>query len=249
MAVSRTVWAAALVLFLLACLLATAPARLLGLMLPSGQVIMQGLSGTVWRGRASRCLVATEAGYFHLGAVGWELDPWSLLLLAPRLVLQSRWGNQAIATTLVLHGGADLDLHAVEATIPADLMRQLVPVTLTGVFSLQLAQMQLRAGLPVAGGGRLIWQGGGWNSPTGPVPLGSYALDFNQPPGAALVGEVSTLAGAVSAEGSVQLHDRAYTIDIAVRGEGGLDERLQQALGLVARPVEDGYLITLDGEI
>ena len=58
-----------------------------------------------------------------------------------------------------------------------------------------------------------------------------------------------TLAGDVSAEGSVRLQDRAYDIDITVRGENGLDERLQQALSLMARPADGGYRIKLDGEI
>ena len=58
-----------------------------------------------------------------------------------------------------------------------------------------------------------------------------------------------TLAGGVSAEGSVRLEDRSYDVDITVRGEGGLDERLQQALSLMARPVDGGYRIKLEGEI
>lgn len=248
MAMSRILGAFALVVLLLVCLLATSPARLLGLVLPSGQVVMQGFSGTLWQGKASRCIVRTPAGFLHLGAVSWQLSPASLALLAPRLTLESRWGNQTVSTGLVLRGGDDVDLYGLEATFPADLLRQFVPVSLAGVLSVQLEQLQLRDGWPVEAAGRLVWQGGGWNSPSGPIPLGSYALDFSQPPGSALAGEVVTLAGAVSAEGRVLLEDRSYDVDITVRSEGGLDERLQQALSLMARPVEQGYRIKLDGE-
>lgn len=246
---SRILGASALLVLLLICLVATSPARLLGLVLPSGQVVMQGFSGTVWDGTASRCLVRTPAGYLHLGTVSWRLSPLSLALFAPRLTLESRWGNQTLETGLVLRGGEDVDLDAFEATIPADLLRQFVPVSLAGVLSVQLEQLKLRAGWPVEGAGRLVWQSGGWNSPTGPIALGSYALDFSQPPGSALVGEVVTLSGGVSAEGSVRLEDTSYDVDITLRGEGGLDERLQQALSLMARPVDGGYRIKLDGEI
>lgn len=246
---SRMLGALALVLLLLISLLATSPARLLGLVLPSGQVVMQGFDGTLWQGTASRCLVQTPAGYLHLGAVSWQLSPWSLLLFAPRLTLESRWGNQTLSTGLVLRGGDDVDLTALDASIPADLLRQFVPVSLAGVLSVQLDQLSLRSGWPVEGAGRLVWQGGGWNSPSGPIPLGSYVLDFAQPPGSALAGDVVTLAGAVSAEGSVRLEGRSYDIDVMVRREGGLDERLQQALSLMARPVDGGYRIKLDGEI
>jgi len=245
---SRTARVGALGLLLLACLLVTAPARIIGWILPPGQVVMQGFSGTLWQGKASRVLVLTPAGYVHLGALDWRLDPWSLLLLAPRIKLESTWGNQALATSLVLRGGADLDLYDLDAAIPADLLQQFMPVSLAGLFSLQLNPLKLREGLPVEAAGRLVWQQASWNSPTGPVPLGSYAIDLSQAPGAAMVGDVITLAGEVLARGSVQLGGRAYGVDITVEGEGGLDPRLQQALALLAQPVEAGFRIKLDGE-
>lgn len=245
---SRTIRASALALLLLVCLLATAPARLLGLLLPSEMVIMQGFSGTLWRGEASRCMVQTPAGLLHLGVVKWRLSPWSVILFSPHLSLDSDWGSQTLITDLVLHGGQDVDLTALEATIPADLLRQFVPVELTGVLQLQAEILALRGGVPVEGKGRLVWLNGGWDSPSGPVPLGSYALDFSQPPDAALVGQVLTLAGEVTAQGSVELEDRSYGVDITVQSEAGLDVRLQQALSLVARPVENGFRINLNGD-
>lgn len=246
---SRIVKGLALVLVLLVCLLSTAPARLLGLLLPADQVIMQGFKGTIWRGSAGRCLVQAGPGYLHLGAVSWELQPLSLLLFAPRITLDSSWGTQTLATELVVRGAGAIDLHDLAANIPADLLRQYFPVTLSGLLSLQLEQLQLRDGLPEQGSGRLVWQQGVWLSPTGPVPLGSYALDFSQAPGAELVGQVMTLAGPVTAEGGLRLLDRRYAIDISVQGEGSLDTRLQQALSLVARPLGDGYRIKLEGEL
>ncbi len=245
---SRTLRVVALTLLLLICLVLTIPARLLGLLLPGDELVMQGFNGTLWRGSASRCLASTPAGYLHLGAVSWELNPLSLLLFAPRLTLDSKWGNQTLATGLVLRGGDDVDIHDLEASIPADLLRQFVPVSLSGALSVQLQQLSVRDGLPVEGAGRLVWQGGGWNAPSGPLPLGSYALDFQQAEGAALLGEVVTLAGEVSAEGTVQLQGKSYNIDILLVGENGLDERLQQALSLMARPVEGGYRLKLNGE-
>jgi general secretion pathway protein N len=177
-----------------------------------------------------------------------RLDPMSLLLLAPHLTFASSWGSQTLAAGVVLRGGRDVDLYELDANIPASLLQQFVPVRLAGEFSLQVEHLELRAGLPVQAGGRLVWQNGVWLAPAGPVPLGSYAMDFSQLPGAPLAGEVLTIAGPVTATGAVQLQDRTYMIDVAVQGEGPLDERLQQALSLLARPEGDGYRIKLDGE-
>jgi general secretion pathway protein N len=245
----RLLWALALAMVLLACLLATAPSRLLGLLLPADQVLLQGFSGTLWRGSASRCLVRVGPGYLHLGAVSWELQPLSLLLFAPRLHFESRWGGQTLDTDIAVASASQIVLRETSASLPADLLRQFVPVSLAGTLSIQLEAMRLRDGWPVEGAGRLVWQRGAWRAPAGPVPLGTYALDFSQAPGAELVGEVVTLTGPVNAEGGVRLHERTYTVELSIQAEGGLDERLQQALSLMARPVGSGYRLQLEGEL
>lgn len=245
---SRFVLGVVLALLLFVCLLAAAPARLLHRVLPAEQVLMRGFAGTLWHGSASRCLVRAGAGYLHLGAVQWSLDPLSLLLLAPRLTFSSAWGDQTIAGELVLRGQQDLELVDFEAQVAADLLRQFAPVALVGTLSLQLAQLELRDGLPYSADGRLMWQDGGWQSPRGLVPLGTYAVDFQQAPGAVLSGQVLTVSGPLEATGTVQLQDRSYQVDIVLSSQASLDEQLEQALSLIAAPQAQGYRITLDGE-
>ena len=245
---SRLVRAAALVLLLLVSLLVSAPARLLNLVLPDDQVIVQGFNGTLWRGSASRCLVRVGPGYLHLGAVRWSLDPVSLLLLAPRLTLNSVWGNQVISGDLVLRGQESIDVYDFEARIAADISRQFAPLALAGTLSAQLDHLQVRDGLPYSGVGRLVWEEGGWQSPRGLVPLGTYALDFEQDPGEELLGQVVTVSGVVEAAGTLQLQPGSYQVDILVNSQEALDAQLEQALSLIAAPGERGYQVKLDGE-
>ena len=230
-------------------LVVNAPARLLGLFLPGDQVVMQGFEGSLWRGSASRTLLRTEVGYLHLGAVQWSLHPLSLVFFAPRLSLASTWGGQTITGDVVLRGSRDLDFHALDARVSADLVRQFVPLELGGTFSLQAQELQLREGLPVSGSGRLVWQGGSWKSPQGSLTLGTYALDFQQPRGDALEAQVVTVSGLVSASGTVRLQDGAYALDILVSSKGALDAQLQQALSLIATPVAQGHRLELQGEL
>jgi hypothetical protein len=245
---SRTLGILALALLLLVCLVASAPARLLGLVLPAGQVVLQGFSGTLWRGSASRCQLRVGPGYLQMGAVQWQLQPASLLLFSPRVRINSRWGSQTLAAEVVWQGQQDIDLYQLDANFPADLVRQFVPVALAGTLSLQVEQLLLRAGLPVEAAGRLVWQNGVWLAPAGPMQLGSYALDFSQDRDGPLSGDVLTLSGPVEASGAVQLAGRKYDVDIGVAGQNGLDPRLQQALSLIARPEGQAYRIKLDGE-
>ncbi len=240
---------AGLVLLLL-FLLASAPARLLGLVLPGEQVSLQGLSGTLWRGGAARAVAATPAGYLQLGAVSWRLHPWSLLLFRPTLDLRSAWGAQEAAGRLTLRGERDLDLKNFDAALSAELLRQVLPVELGGTLSVQVARLALRDGLPVSGQGRLVWQDAVWKAPRGRQPLGSYGLDFEQARGEPLRGTVVTIDGPVRAEGSVGLDSAGYRVDLTIRSEGGLGEELSQALALLAQPLPaGGFRLQLEGAL
>ncbi|MFT4518680.1 MAG: general secretion pathway protein N [Halioglobus sp.] len=237
-----------LALVFLVSLVASAPARLLSLVLPGEQIVLQGLSGTLWQGSASRCMMRLPAGYLHLGAVQWSLDPLSLLLLAPKVQLSSEWGQQRIKGELVLRGAQDLDVRDLEGQVQANLLRHFAPVALNGTFSMQIASLQLRDGLPHSGKGRVLWEQGSWQSPRGPIQLGSYALDFEQAEGAPLEGKVVTLEGPLEAEGGLTLDQRKYTLDILVGSQETLDPQLQQALSLVAAPEGDNYRLFLESD-
>lgn len=226
----------------------TAPARLLGLVIPAEQIILSGFTGTLWRGSASRSLLAVPGGYLHLGSVEWQLQPLSLLLFAPRLHITSDWGQQRFSGKLVLHGSQDISLSDADARFSAGLVQQLAPLALSGDVSVQISSLQVQSGLVTGGEGRLVWERGAWLSPQGLLPLGTYAVDFNQQPDAPLIGEVLTLAGPITASGQAQLAGRVYALAIDVGSEAAMPANLQQALSLLARPINGGYRLELKGE-
>jgi hypothetical protein len=176
------------------------------------------------------------------------LQPLSLLLFAPRLQITSDWGQQRVSGKLVVHGAQDISLSDADARFSAGLVQQFAPLALSGDVSAQISSLQVQSGLVTGGEGRLVWERGAWLSPQGLLPLGSYALDFNQQPGAPLIGEVLTLAGPITAQGQAQLTGRAYDLAIDVGSESAMPANLQQALSLLARPTDGGYRLELKGE-
>ena len=242
----RLIAAAIVALLFVANLVVTAPARLLSAVVPGDQLQLHGLSGTVWHGSASGMLLRLPQGYLQLGAVHWWLRPLSLLRLAPHLNLESTWGNQTVAGELILRGKRDLDVRNLEVNVAANLLGRFAPVAVDGMFNLHIEHLQLRNGLPYSAKGRLVWQDGSWKSPRGPVPLGSYAMDFDQAPGAAILGQVLTLSGPLQASGSLQLQERHYNVDIVLGGEGTADPQLQQMLSLIAAPEDGGFRIGVE---
>ena len=241
--------AVGLVALTLVVIVVNAPARLLGYILPDQGVVLSGYSGGLWRGGASRCLVNVPGGYLHLGAVEWSLRPLSLLLLSPSLSITSGWGQQQISGQVTVHGSQEISLADFDANISAGILQQFLPIALAGDLYARVEHLTIRGGESQRAEGRLVWQRGAWKSPQGVQALGSYAIDFVQQEQTPLVGEVITLEGPVKAEGSVQLQGRIYDVDVAVGSEDSMDAQLQRALSLLARPVDNGYHLVLQGEI
>lgn len=248
MVLTRILPALVLVLVLVYSLLAAAPARLIARVIPADDVVLTGLSGTVWDGRASRALVKIPSGFLHLGALRWTLKPLSLLTLSPAVELLSDWGGQRLRGTVSVEGEGHYSLEAVEGRVAADLLRQFAPLALGGTFDLQLAELETRENLPYSGSGRLVWERANWQSPRGPVALGTYALDFGQAPGEPLLGNVLTLSGPLEAQGRVELDGRRYLVDILVSSQERLEPQLQEALSLMATPEGDGYRLRLEAQ-
>lgn len=233
----------------------TLPARLLPRLVDSDTLRLAGLTGTLFEGSAARALLRTPAGFLHLGRVSWELHPTSLLTLAPRLSLSSRWGAQQLATDVRVDGRR-VALTDLDASVDAQLLRTLMPVAAGGRISLQFERLVLDDGLPVDADGRVVWQDARWQAPQVEYALGSYvavvtAADAATPSAAetaALRARVETLAGPVSAGGTATLDGPLFAIDVLIRGaERPLEDALEQALRLIARPEEDGYRLRLDG--
>jgi len=234
---------------LLAFLLTFAPARLLGFLADDQQVSLSGFSGTIWRGTASRALVAMPGGWMHLGRVSWQLRPWSLLLFAPRLTVDTRWGAQVVRGDVIVRGGEDFGFREFEVQADAAIVQQLAPLALDGTLRAEFERLEIKSAQPIEAQGRAVWQGAAWMSPAGRKLLGDYALDLYQENNQPLAGDVITLAGPVTAEGRIELAGRQFSIDLAIGSEGAMDPGLQQALSLVAQPVSTGYKLVLDGEL
>ena len=150
MKIPRLLWAASLALVLFVLLLVSVPARLLNYVVPVDQLMMSGLSGTLWNGHASAVRLRLPQGYWHLGSVSWTLEPLSLLLFAPRINVRSDWGNQTFSGDLLLRGKSDLEVYDFEGQIAAGVLRHFAPVALDGLFKLQLSELTLINGLPAS---------------------------------------------------------------------------------------------------
>lgn len=230
-------------------LLLKAPARLLGAVLPEGQLVMTGYSGTLWQGSASRVLIHTEGGDLHLGRLEWSLQPLSLLVFAPTLEFHSQWAQQTLSGEIEINGPESFFLQDFEARLPASLIQQIAPLELDGTLSILLESLSVEDRRLHAVEGRLLWQHAVWDSPRGKIPLGSYAVDLVQLEGEALEGNIVTIDGPVNAAGTVYLERAEYALDALVTSETELDAQLQQALSLLAEQTSEGFRMKFSGQL
>ena len=244
--------ALALLILVVVTVLMAAPARVLNHFLPSSSIVLQGISGSVWNGQAAGCLVRMPGGFMQLGQTHWTVSPLSLLLFAPRVSVNSQWGEQRLRANVTYRGADYMRASDVEARIDASLLQAFLPVSLDGTLVLTLESVEIKRGVPLSMVGRLVWEDATWLSPQGAISLGSYAVDSRQVE-RELQATILTITGPLLADGLIKLSHKdetaSYELALELGSEGGMNPQLQEALSLMASPTDTGYRLVLQGQL
>ncbi len=239
---------AGLVLLFLMVLVLTAPARLVGYLLPADQLRLSGFSGTLWEGVASNAAIATPQGWLQLGRTHWSLSQLYLLALMPTVEFRSEWGQQQIGANIRLYPSGDTLVRGLRASFSASLIRHFMPVNLRGTLTLESPGLSIAGGVPAEGRGKLVWRQAFWRGVRGSQPLGDYALDFQVMAPATGAAQVKTLSGPIRIEGGLEVTGRQYTVDALLTSDEVIDPELSSALQLMAAPVDGGYRLKFNSE-
>lgn len=227
--------------------LASMPARLLPLF-AGEQVLLSGLSGSVWNGSAARAVVPTPAGPFHLGQLRWKLSPISLLSLSASVQLKTEWGAQRM-TAKVVSRGDEVYLYDLDATVDASLVRQFAPIDVSGRISLLFSELVFADEL-LSVTGRVTWQDATWYSATSQYRLGSYVAELSSPATRQVRASIDTISGSLEVLGNASLDAGRYATEVTVDSDGReIPAEIARALSLIAVPQDTGYLLRLEGEI
>ena len=181
------------------------PARAIPALLEETNLELSGLRGTALEGQAARALLRTNVGNLHLGTLDWTASIWSALRLQPSMTLNSRWGQQRLSAYATVRGRDDLELTDLDASVPAALLRQFLPVALDGLLKLQLQDFRWQRGAPRTANGRLVWEDATWLASTGARRLGTYVAEVVTTDDEVITAEVLTLSGSLNVTGSAQL--------------------------------------------
>ncbi len=152
----RVVLGASLALLFLFVLVMTAPARLVGYLVPEDQLRLSGFSGTIWEGTAGNAAIATPEGWVQLGRTRWSLSQIYLLALMPTVEIQSEWGQQQVRANIRVYPSGDILLRGVRTSFSASLVKQFMPVNLRGTLTLESPLLKIADGVPAEGRGKLV---------------------------------------------------------------------------------------------
>ncbi|MBM4218617.1 MAG: type II secretion system protein N [Gammaproteobacteria bacterium] len=244
----RSLYVAAGIAAFLGFMVAMVPASQLARRLPAGMAL-DGVSGTVWSGRARALAVQGRT----FGALRWSCGPWRLVLLewSCTLSLQPQGGQLAGEFTGDFAG--DMVGRGIRGSVPIGLFEGVAtPRGWTGSLELDLEELAIAARRPQSASGTLFLRG-----LRAPGAHGQYLGDFElvvgegSVGGATLNGRLRDLGGPLRVRGAVELfEDGRYLIQGEAAPGPGAGPAIFDTLGFLGPPDNQGRCpFTIEGTL
>lgn len=236
----KTLWLVALGIVAFALFaLATLPARVVVDPLAARGIVVNGVTGSVWKGTAQ----VVQAGAINIGAVQWDLH--ALPLLSGRAVADVKItrADGFVQTTLTASPGGRLAFSDLTATLPlSTLPPSVAPRGWNGQLNARLASLVIVNGWPANAAGTvevldLV------GPPRKPSPMGSYKLTFpEQSPPDVLAGALTDISGPLQIAGTLELKaaDRSYVINGLVSTRASASKELSDVVQYLGAPDAQG---------
>lgn len=177
-----------------------------------GDVAMSGVSGTLWSGRASLASIKVRDVDYSLGQVTWKLSFLSFFTLKPCALITTHMDNQDFDGTVCVRGKNAIAIKDASLNFPAALVQPLLPLPISGQFSLNVEHLQI-GNLELLGlRGKTTWtnariyNGSNWMelgtigadlSDDGKKGMNAHIVDVNSPLRMDLLGHLPYPTGAI----------------------------------------------------
>ena len=224
----------------------TFPARVAYEWFAPPAVQLSGLDGTIWNGSAAE---ASAAG-LYLRDVQWRLRPLRLFTGKLAASIEASPSSGFLEADVAVGFGGDISLENVNGSLPLRDFSAIARVPgLAGNASLQIVELRLRDGLPVAAEGTLAVA-----DLVAPMvdagPIGAYRAEFFTNEGA-VVASIEDVNGAFDLAGSLTISaDRNYQFIGKVAATDSTSEKLRGQLRFLGSPNERGqHEVRLEGQL
>ena len=217
-------------------LIITFPARVAYQWFAPGELKLNGINGSVWRGNAAQ----GTAGGVYLADVNWSFRPIGLLGGKLEFASSSKLASGFFDANVSLGIGGSLTLSDVAGALALDTLASVIPLSgIEGDVSVQFDELVVENGLPVEATGTLNIANlvSRYLSPT---RLGDYKAEF-QTQDDGILGSVKSIRGVLELDGTIKLsRDRTYQLIGKVAATSAAPINIAQQLQLLGSPDADG---------
>ena len=235
----------------LALLILTIPASIINTALDeSSPVIIQGLSGTIWNGKAYRIQIDNTA---NLDNTQWSLSAWKLLSGRVAIQTKSHYKENTISGEIGSSFLGRVFVNDLRADLSADEMAQLaaIPIAqLDGLISLNIEHAEWKQGeLPVANG-QIIWKNA-TVTVTETASLGIINIALGESEDGQLKADIQNQGGDIKINGTAELVAEAdYAVDVQLTPNASASNNLIKSIALFAQKQKNGqYTVKKSGPL
>lgn len=122
-----------------------------------GDLAMNGVSGTLWSGRASLASIKVGGVDHSLGQLTWQLKPLSFFTLKPCALITTNMENQYFDGTVCALGKNAFAVEEASLNFPTVLLQPLLPLPINGQFSLNIGRLEVRDQQLMKMRGKVTW--------------------------------------------------------------------------------------------
>jgi len=202
-----------------------------------GPLTVDAVSGTIWNGRAGSSVMNGES----LGALGWKVDPISLLAMRVDADLRLDGSEFQGKTFASFSGGGGLLLRDTLLTMDAQKLQPAVDIPalqLRGRVELTLEEADLVGMFPRKLKGAARWQDAAVAGEAEAV-LGTLSATFQTASDGAIIGVLQDEGGPLALDGQFRAALTGYEADAVLSARDG-NPQVQKALGYIGEVQPDG---------
>lgn len=143
-----------------------------------GDIAMNGVSGTVWSGRASLLSVKIKGVDQSIGQLTWKLDILALFTLKPCAFITTKMDNQEFDGYVCAKGMRGISIKNATLSFPAALVQPMLPLAIGGQFALTIEQLELGDSRLQKLRGKATWADGKIHNGSNWMTLGGLGADL-----------------------------------------------------------------------
>ncbi len=143
-------------------------------------LMLKGVAGTFWQGRAGSARYVWQGNVYALGELRWNIEPLSLFSLNPCAKVSTSLGKQQTSGKVCVDWQGTIDISDANISGPAALAELWLPIQVAGSLSAQVVELQLQENQLSSLQANVSWQDARFHNSHDWLALGSYAARLQE---------------------------------------------------------------------